>query len=96
MASSTGTSSSWKLDFSSVECLRSSSKLDPPGYDSALARDWVCCGLGHVHAPCWQVVMQHHGPSFCLVMTHQSQRYHTMLCIFSDLVAGWAMPCVEA
>lgn len=33
--------SSWKLDFSTVEGLKPSSKLDPPGYDSALARDWV-------------------------------------------------------
>lgn len=31
----------WKLDFSSVEGLKPSAKLDPPGYDSALSRDWV-------------------------------------------------------
>jgi hypothetical protein len=41
MAGNTGSSSGWKLDFSSVEGLKPSTKSDPPGYDSALARDWV-------------------------------------------------------
>jgi hypothetical protein len=42
-AGNTSTStSSWRLDFGSVEhTVRPSSKLDPPGYDAAVARDWV-------------------------------------------------------
>lgn len=31
----------WKMDFDSVEGLKHHNKLDPPGFDSVTARDWV-------------------------------------------------------
>eukprot|EP00878_Enallax_costatus_P012958 GHUV01013532.1.p2 GENE.GHUV01013532.1~~GHUV01013532.1.p2 ORF type:complete len:118 (+),score=32.41 GHUV01013532.1:206-559(+) len=30
----------WKMDFDSVEGLAHRNKLDPPGYEAALAKDW--------------------------------------------------------
>jgi hypothetical protein len=39
----------WKMDFDSVEGLKHNNKLDPPGFDSVTARDWVragCRGFG--------------------------------------------------
>eukprot|EP00775_Hariotina_reticulata_P003950 gene3950-4204_t len=32
---------SWKLDFDSVENLQHRNKLDPPGYDGGLAKEWT-------------------------------------------------------
>jgi hypothetical protein len=34
----------WKMDFDSVEGLKHNNRLDPPGFDSNIARDWVRTG----------------------------------------------------
>jgi hypothetical protein len=35
---------SWKLDFDNVENLQHKNKLDPPGYDGGMAKEWVSDG----------------------------------------------------
>lgn len=40
----------WRMDFDSVEGLAHKNKLDPPGFEAALAKDWVC-------APCTEPFM---------------------------------------